>query len=180
MVWVRALRARGYTGSVSLVRAFVHPHRRRRLPAATRRFETEPGEQAQVDWGEVPYPTPTGHTARLWGFVMALSWSRALYVALVPRADVAPFIRCHLHAFEVFGGVPRRCRYDHAQGVVLEQPADSEPVWNPRFLDFALRMGCTIPLCHPYRAQTQGRVERGVQDVQRNFWPSARFTGLAD
>ncbi|MCL6564062.1 MAG: IS21 family transposase [Firmicutes bacterium] len=180
MVLVRELRARGYTGSVSLLRAFVHPHRRRRVPAATRRFETAPGEQAQVDWGEVLYTTPTGRTARLWVFVMVLSWSRALYVEFVPRADVATFIRCHLHAFEAFGGIPRRCLYDNAKIVVLDRPAEGEPVWNARFLDFALRMGFTIQLCHPYRAQTKGRVESGVKYVKRNFWPSARFTDLAD
>ncbi|MBX5468199.1 MAG: hypothetical protein K6U14_12020 [Firmicutes bacterium] len=105
MVLLRELRSRGYTGSISLLRAFVHPHRRRRVPAATRRFETAPGEQAQGDWGLVTYTTPTGQIAQLWVFVMVGSWSRALDVEFVPRADVATFIRCHLHAVEAVGGV---------------------------------------------------------------------------
>ena len=108
-VLVREIREQGYTGSATLVRAFVQPRRRRRVPSATRRFETAPGEQAQVDWGHVTYTTPTGQVAHLWVFVMVLSWSRALYVEFAPRADVATFIRCHLHAFEAFGGVPQRC-----------------------------------------------------------------------
>jgi len=179
-VLVREIRAQGYTGSATLVRAFVQPRRRRRVPSATRRFETAPGEQAQVDWGQVTYTTPTGQVAHLWVFVMVLSWSRALYVEFTPRADVATFIRCHLHAFEAFGGVPQRCLYDNAKVVVLERPAAGEPVWNPRFLDFALRVGFDIRLCHPYRPQTKGRVESGVKYVKQNFWPSARFTDLAD
>jgi transposase len=180
MVLWRELRTRGYTGSISLLRAFVHPHRRQRVSTATRRFETAPGEQAQVDWGLVTYTTLTGQPAQLWVFVMVLSGSRALYVECVPRADVATFIRCHLHAFEAFGGVPRRCLYDNAKVVVLHRPAAGEPEWNPRFLDFALRMGFAIQLCHPYRPQTQGRVESGVKYVKQHFWPSVRFTDWAD
>jgi transposase len=64
--------------------------------------------------------------------------------------------------------------------VVLDRPPDNEPVWNPRFLDLAQSMGLAIRLGHPYRAQTAGRVERGVKYVKGHLWPSARFTDLAD
>ena len=50
---------------------------------------------------------------------MILGWSRAIYVEFVRRADVVTFIRCHLNAFDYFGGVPRRCLYDNAKLVVL-------------------------------------------------------------
>ena len=50
---------------------------------------------------------------------MVLSWSRAIYVEFVRRADVTTFMRCHVNAFEFFGGVPRRCLYDNAKVVVL-------------------------------------------------------------
>lgn len=47
------LQALGYTGSLSVLKAFVHPLR---PPgpghAPVRRFETQPGEQVQFDWGE--------------------------------------------------------------------------------------------------------------------------------
>ena len=33
--------------------------------------------------------------------------------------------------------------------------------WNPRMLDFALRVGFEIRLCQSYRAPTKGRVESG-------------------
>ena len=45
------IRLRGYTGKERAVRRFVHPYRTARPAAATVRFETEPGHQAQVDWG---------------------------------------------------------------------------------------------------------------------------------
>ena len=56
------------------------------------------------------------------------------------RADVATFIRCHINAFEYFGGVPRRCLYDNAKVVVLERDEEGRHEWNSRMLDFARRL----------------------------------------
>ena len=76
--------------------------------------------------------------------------------------------------------MPLRCLYDNAKVVVLGREEDGRPRWNPRFLDFALRVGFDSRLCRPYRPQTKGRVESGIKYLRNNFWPSARFTDLAD
>ena len=122
------------------------------------RFETGPGEQVQVDWGSLSYITEDGRKRRVWAFVMVLSWSRAIYVEFVRRADVATFMRCHINAFEYFGGAPRRCLYDNAKVVVVGRDESGRPEWNSRMLDFALRVGFEMRLCRPYRAQTKGKV----------------------
>jgi transposase len=180
VVLLRELRAQGYRGSYSILKDYLHPLRRGRMPKATVRFETEPAEQAQVDFGHFAYVTPTGARQWYWAFVMVLSWSRLLYVEFVRRADVATFIRCHVNAFERFGGVPRACLYDNTKVVVLGRELGGAPQWNPTFLDFALRVGVDLRLCRPYRAQTKGRVESGVKYVRYNFWPTADFVDLAD
>src|SRR5262245_21263078 len=113
VVLLREFRARGYPGGYSILKGYLRPLRVGRAPTATRRIETEPGEQAQVDFGHFAYLTPSGHRQWCWAFVMVLSWSRLLYVEFVRRADVATFMRCHLNAFERFGGVPRTCLYDN-------------------------------------------------------------------
>jgi hypothetical protein len=94
---------------------------------ATMRFETKPGEQAQVDFGHFPFITPDGQRHWYWGFVMVLAWSRLLYVEFIRHADVASFIRCHLNASSAsaasrvpasttirqwwsWGGTPTACR----------------------------------------------------------------------
>ena len=138
---LRELRERGYTGGISVLKQFVQPYRLRPGSVATMRYETRPGEQAQVDFGYFTYHTPDGRRRQLYAFVMVLSWSRALYVEFIRRADVATFMRCHLNAFHAFGGVPERCLYDNAKVVVLERTETGEPVFNPRFLDFARRLG---------------------------------------
>ena len=88
-----------------------------------------------------------------------LSWSRALDVEFVDRANTL---------------------YDNSKLVVLDRDEDGEPVWNERFLDFALRVGFEVKLCRSYRARTKGKTERGVGYVEGNFWPGARFTDRGD
>ena len=180
VVLLREPRALGYQGSYTILVEYARPSRRGRQPEATMRFETAPGEQAQVDWGSLPYIGEDGKRRRVWVFVMTMGWSRACYVELVRRADPAAFIQCHANAFEYLGGVPRRCLYDNAKVVTLGRDDDQQPVWNLRMLDFALRVGFEIRLCQPYRAQTKGKVESGVKYVRRNMWPSMCFTDDAD
>jgi hypothetical protein len=100
-------------------------------------------------------------------------------VEFIRRANLATFLRCHLNAFERLGGIPQQCLYDNTKLVVLGREA-GEPLWTPRFLDFARRLGFRPALCHPYRPQTKGRVESGVKYLRGNFWPTERFTDDAD
>lgn len=175
------LRERGYDGGRTILKEFVQPLRLPKAPIATVRFETQPGEQAQVDFGTFRYRGAEGKIRRVYAFVMVLSWSRSLYVEFVERQDWVTFVRCHLHAFEAFGGVPTKCLYDNTKVVVLDRDEAGQPIWNVRFLDFARRAGFTVRLCRPYRAQTKGRVESGVKYVRRNFWVRRpAFTDLAD
>ena len=176
----RELKRLGYGGGYSILKSYVSPRRRRRQPEATVRFETVPGEQAQVDWGSLAYVGEYGKKRRIWVFVMTLGWSRACYVELVRQADTAAFIQCHVNAFEYLGGVPRCCLYDNAKVITLGRDEEKRPIWNERMLDFALRVGFEARLCQPYRAQTKGKVESGVKYVRRNMWPSMCFTDDAD
>ena len=172
----RELTGLGYDGGYSILKGYVSPRRRCRQPEATMRFETAPGEQAQVDWGSLSYIGADGKQRRVWVFVMTMGWSRACYVELVRKADTAAFIQCHVNAFEYLGGVPRRCLYDNAKVITLGRDEEKRPIWNQRMLDFARRVGFESRLCQPYRAQTKGKVENGVKYVRRNMWPSIRFT----
>ena len=68
----RELRERGCEGGYTILVEYVRLRRPRREPRATMRFETEPGEQAQVDWGSFSYVGTDGRRHRLWAFVMVL------------------------------------------------------------------------------------------------------------
>jgi transposase len=175
------IQERGYQGKETLVRTWVQPRRApRENSKATVRFETEPGEQAQVDWGCFGFIEHQGRRQRLYAFVMTLGWSRAMYVEFTVSADEAWFLRCHLHAFHYFGGVPREVLHDNLKTAVVSREMDGTVHWNPRYLDFAHYYGFTPRACRPYRAQTKGKVERGIRYVRGNFWLGLHFIDLTD
>jgi transposase len=174
------VRRQGYRGGKSLIKGFVQPYREARRQEATERFETEPGEQAQVDWGHFGFISHHGRRCRLYAFVMTLGWSRAMYVEFTVSADAAWWLRCHVHAFRYFGGVPRVVLHDNLKTAVLHRDADGTVHWNPRYLDFADYHGFTPKPCQLYRAQTKGKVESGIRYVRGNFWPGLTFADLAD
>jgi hypothetical protein len=62
----RAARA-GVHWQNTILKTYVQPLRLRRTVTATMRFETKPGEQAQVDFGRFPFLTAAGQRQWLWG-----------------------------------------------------------------------------------------------------------------
>ncbi|HJX38334.1 MAG TPA: IS21 family transposase [Anaerolineae bacterium] len=174
------IQTQGYPGKESQVRAFVHPVRQARQAQATLRFETQPGEQAQMDWGHFGLIAHQGRHKRLYAFVMTLGWSRMMYLEFTVSADVAWFLRCHGHAFDYFGGCPRQILHDNLKTAVLDREGDGTIHWNPRYLDFADYYGFSPRACQPYRAQTKGKVESGIKYVRGNFWLGLKFANLAD
>jgi hypothetical protein len=133
-----------------------------------------------VDWAHFGYIRHLGKRRRLYAFLMTLGWSRAMYLEFTLSADMAWWLRCHLHAFHYLNGVPREILHDNLKTAVITHSSDGRIRWNPRYLDFADYYGFTPRACRPYRAQTKGKVESGVRYVRGNFWPGLRFTDLAD
>jgi len=172
--------AKGFTGSDRTVRSFVQPYREERRRQATVRFETEPGQQAQVDWGSFGTIDHYGRQRRLYAFVMTLGWSRAMYLEFTTSTDAAWWLRCHLHALHYFDGVPREVLHDNLKTAVLSRTTDSKIHWNPRYLDFAHHYGFSPRACQPYRPQTKGKVESGIKYVRGNFWTGLFYSDLAD
>ncbi len=174
----RELRERGYTGGRTILKDYLRPLRPPKTPNVVVRYEVPPGVEAQVDFGVFAYEDERGRRKSVLAFVMILSFSRALYVEFVQQQDLSTLLRCHLHAFEAFGGVPQRILYDNMKTVVLERDAE-RVVFHPRLLDFALLAGFTPKACRPYRAQSKGRVERSIKYLRDSFWP-VHFTDLLD
>lgn len=154
------IRALGYTGGGTILRTFMHPLRPIIREKATVRFETAPGEQAQVDWGRVSVDWD-GRKKRLYVFVMILCYSRMMYVEFTEDEKLETLMGCHVRAMEYFGGVTRTCLYDNMKTVVIGQDERGEVIWNERFSAFATHHGFILKRCQPYRAQTKGKVENG-------------------
>mgnify|MGYP005854289533 CR=1 FL=1 len=170
--------AQGFTGGVHTVRRFVATLRAegRHSARATVRYETAPGEQAQVDWKHVgTFTDAAGRAITVTAFVMVLSFSRTIFTRFVTSMKLEVLIECHLQAFAFFGGIPASILYDNMKQVRL-----SAGRWNPQFLDFAGHCGFTPKTHQPYRPRTKGKVERAIRYLDSNFIVGRSFADLAD
>jgi len=173
------LQAEGYTGSLSILKAFVtpmRPPRRGRRPV--QRYETKPGEQLQIDWGEFLFEQE-GRVQKLSGFTAVLGYSRMRFVCFMKRCDAASLIRCFMHACAYLEGLPQIVLSDRMKSVLLHMDGNT-PQWNPLWADFLAAIGVTPRVCRAYAPQTKGKVERTIRLVKESFWPGARFTDLDD
>jgi transposase len=172
--------SRGYRGGYDTVKNAVRPLRADAAVASLtqRRFETAPGQQAQVDWGQVKVRFAAG-PAEVHVFVMTLGYSRRAWAEGFENERMASLLAAHEHAFAHFGGRCAELLYDRMRTVVLGTEAGA-PRWNTTFEAFAKHWGFEPRLCRPYRAQTKGKVESGVKYVKRNFVPGREFRDIDD
>jgi len=180
----RELVAQGFVGSPVIVRRFVQPLRAAARPAvATVRYETAPGQQAQVDFGQRRVWIADRYVAAH-VFVFTLGFSRRLFPMAFPHERLDAMLQGHEQAFRHFDGVPEQIVLDNARPVVLQHTVDRatgrhDVVWHPRYADFASYYGFR-PWAHwPYRPQTKGKTESGVKYVQHNALVGKRFTSWA-
>ena len=162
------LREQGFAGGYSIVKAYVRTVRPTRQPAFLK-LAFAPGECAQVDWGSFG-SVPVGQTSRrLSFFVIVLCYSRMMYGEFTVSQTMEHFLACHQHAFEFFGGIPKRVMVDNLKSAVLKRALGEAPVFNPKYLDFATHCGFTIAPCNVGKGNEKGRVENGVGYVKKNF-----------
>jgi len=172
-VLYRELREQGFLGSAVIVRRAIHPWRLAAEPTATVRFESAPGEQAQVDFAQVRVWIGDAQVpAQI--FVCTLGYSRRCFAVAFRRQQLREWLAGHELAFQHFGGVPDRIVVDNAKAMVLTHTREAI-VWNPTYADFTAYYGVRPWACAPYRPQTKGKVESGVKYVQRNALAGKRF-----
>jgi transposase len=180
---LRELRERGYAGGITQLNDFLRRVRPPAVAAFEVRFETPAGRQAQVDFAHfmVEFDEQPGVQHRVWLFAMVLGASRYLWAQYVLHQDLGTVLRCHMAAFEHFGGVPREILYDRMKTAVLGEREDDAPiVYNDKLVKLGLHYGFTPRACQPYRAKTKGKVERPYRYIRADFFMARRFANLED
>jgi len=153
------LSAMGFSGSYEIVKRRVSGIKSERQKIAYMRFETEPGYQEQVDFGEFQAERADGSVKKLYLFSMILWYSRKIYGELVERCDLPTFLDCHIRAFEYFGGVQEQLLYDRMKNVFIGKIAGKKK-FNDTLLRFALHYGFKPEGAPAYAAWVKGKVER--------------------
>lgn len=150
-------------------------------PRASTPLDFKPGEAVQVDFGEGSkiYNPYTKTLERSWFFVMVLCWSRHQYVELVHDQKTETWLKCHRHAFEFFGGVPKKIIIDNAR-CAITRACYYDPEVQRSYAEFSEHYGFIISPCPPRNPEKKGRVEAGVKYVKRNFLPLREFRDRTD
>lgn len=172
------LRPLGYVGAVTILRARIATLRSSPTREAFLTLKFEPGSAAQVDWADFGFAIP-GCPRRVSAFVMALCYSRYLYIEFTLSQRMGTFLRCMERALAFFGGTTLADVFDNMKTVVKSHTAMAT-VFNPVFIEYARVRGFAIKACNVRRGNEKGRVERPIGFVRDRFWPGRKFRDLAD
>jgi len=180
---LREIGERGYPGGYSTVRDTVRALR----PAGggrpfAVRFETPPGQQAQVDFAQfrVRFTSAPDSVQIVWLFSMVLGFSRLIWGRFAQRQTMQTVLACHRAAFEAIGGVPREILYDRMKTAVLGEDEDGRVIYNRTLGEFARHYGFLPKACRAYRPETKGKVERPFRYIREDFFLGGTFRDLDD
>jgi transposase len=94
---------------------------------------SEPGAEAEVDWGETTVVI-AGVPTRVFLFLMRACFSGACFVQAHTRETQQAFLEGHVAAFEFFGGVFSLVRYDNLKAAVAKVLKGRRRVESDRFV----------------------------------------------
>lgn len=181
VVVTRELNRKGIKVGVRTVQRVLAPDRqaKRTADAVTVRFETKPGQQMQIDFGQKKVAIG-GEKVKVHLLVAVLGYSRRIYVQafLAERGD--DWREGVANAFRHFGGVPNEVLCDNARALVVARDREAGTVtFHPAFKAFCKDWDVVPRACAPYRARTKGKTESGVKYAKRNGLAGREFTSFA-
>jgi len=179
---LREIREIGYEGGYTAVTDFLREVRPPKQAQFERRFETPPGQQAQVDFAEfaVEFTDEPGIARKVWLFSMVLGHSRWLWGRFVSSQNLQSVLRCHIAAFAAMGGVPEEILYDRMKTAVIGEDAAGVVTYNASLVALLNHYGAVPRACQPYRARTKGKVERPFRYIRQDFFLARSFRNMDD
>lgn len=150
-----------------------------KISAVTMVLHTEPGKQAQVDFGYVGLMKEAGGDKhrKTYAFIMTLSYSRHRFVYFVFKQDTKTWIDCHIRAFAFFGGVPKTILLDNLKAGILK--ADIyDPVLNKAYAELEHHYGFIADPAKVRMPEHKGKVERSVTIVKQQIVSGRKFENI--
>jgi transposase len=179
-IWQRLREEYGYAGSESAVRRYVAARKATREGEVFLPLVFDPGEEAQVDWGEA-WAVIGGEECKVHLFCMRLAYSRASYVRAYERTVQEAFLDGHVRAFAFFTGVPHRLAYDNLKSAVISVGKGTERTLHPRFLQLRSHYLFRSRFCNVASGNEKGHVENLVKYAQRTLMtPIPQVADLAE
>jgi len=179
-VVLQRLRNKGFAGQITIVRDLL---RKLRGPQKKRqtyiRFESDPGQQMQIDWGHFGSLSYGRTKRKLYALAVLEAYSRILYVEFTHSQKQQTLHQCLLNAFLFFGGTPAEIVVDNMLTAVIERQG-SIVRFNEAFLDFLRIFKITPVACNPGAPHEKGKIEAAIKYIRQNFWPLRSFEDLTD
>jgi transposase len=180
------IREEGYQGSESTVRhAIAALKKTKETPEVFLPLEFDPGQDAQVDWGEA-WADIAGRRQKVQLFIMRLCYSRRTFAMVFPTQKQESFFWGHVQAFHHFGGVPHRISYDNLGTAVKLIYDKTGKAGRPRqevraFVAFRSHYLFESHFCTVGEGHEKGQVEHAVGYTRRNAMvPLPQATSLQD
>jgi hypothetical protein len=153
----------------------------RAIPKVSCRFETEPGQEAQVDYGEsaLTRHPQTGKFRRPRLFVMKLSNSCRSFRKVVWNSSSEIWCKLHEEAFAKFGGAPHTIRFDNLKEGVIKLDV-YDPQLNPLYAKMLEHYGVIALPCRPYAPDLKGKVESEIGYTQDTALKGRRFEAIEE
>jgi len=169
----------GFAARYNSVRRFTMKLQGQTTPEAHPVIVTEPGQEAQVDYGEGPMirDAQTGKYRRSRLFVFTLGYSRKSVRLLTMQSSSHIWAELHERAFRRLGGAPKTVVLDNLREGVLK-PDWYDPTLNPLYRDVLGHYGVIALPCRPYHPNRKGKVESSVGHAQRTPLKGLRFESL--
>lgn len=187
-VCLERLQAAGYAGGITAVKGYISSHRnlvpaRRHLvePQGNRgrRYQTEPGEAFQMDWGFAKVVDDVGSEYQAACFALCCHHCGSMFIEFFPNAKQENLFIGMIHAFQ-YMGIPQFILTDNMKSVVDHRDLSGKPVWNREYEGFMNTLGFQTRLCKPRHPYTKGKVERLVRFVKGNFLAGRTFWNVTD
>jgi len=145
------------------------------------RFETEPGRQAQVDWGECGFIVSHGRRRKLYLFVLVLGYSRYTWAEFTTSTRRSELLRLMEKAFREIGGVPREVLVDNMKQAIDKcRRQEQSAIVNSGFEELSRWCDFNVTACPPYWPRAKGKVERGVGYIKHSFLEGREFGDMDD
>jgi len=178
-IWQDLVSEQGFAHSYQSVRRFVNKLHPREEKPARAVIITEPGEEAQVDYGTGPMvrDPQSGKYRRTRLFVMTLGYSRKAVRLLTFRSSTRIWAELHETAFRRLGGCVRVVVLDNLREGVLT-PDIYEPTLNPLYRELLAHYGAVALPCRVNDPDRKGKVEAGVGHAKKTPLKGQRFESL--
>lgn len=173
----KIIQEKGFEGEITILRNYLRRLREERQRQPFIRFESQPGQQMQVDWGHFDSLTYGDSSRKLYALAVIESHSRMLHVSFTHSQKQSILHQCLVDAFQYFGGTPKELLVDNMSTAVTER-VGSIVRFNESFLDFLRHFSITPVACNVRAPHEKGKVESSIKYLRYNFWPLRVFTDL--